>query len=165
MNLEEIEKLMSDAGIHLCDICGVPFEPKTQRQRTCGSPQCKEEYHRRYVAEYNRRRRRENPEVVRRYNAAKMREYRAKKKAAEIREKQLKDLADRWERQAEFDRKVAEYGHRYGEVSAQKVLATVPKIDVNLEGRKDHDNVHNEDDGSRSGHGDSRQEDVRVQEQ
>lgn len=165
MDLNEIEKLMTEAGVHLCEICGLPFTPKTKRQCTCGAPQCKAEHHRRCVAEYNRKRRSQYPDVVRHYKAAKMREYRAKQKEAEARERQLKDLADRWERQAEFDRKIAEYGHRYGEVSAQKVLATVPKIDVNLEGRRDHDNVHHEDDGSGSGQGSCGQEDVCVQEQ
>ena len=141
MNLSELEKILGDAGIHSCVICGIPFHPRTKRQVTCGATHCKKEYHRRYAAEYNRKKRRENPEVVRRYNAAKMREYRRKQREANERENQLRDLADRWEKQERFDKKVAEYGIDYGKRSAEKILATVPKIDVNLGGTKDG-NVH-----------------------
>ena len=145
MNLSEVEKIMADAGIVSCEICGVPYQPRTGRQHTCGSPECKAEYHRRYVAEYNRRRRRENPEACRRYNAAKMRQYRARQRDADKREAELEELADRWERQEEFDKKISEYGHEYGKRSAEKVLATVPKIDVILKGAKD-DRVETESD-------------------
>lgn len=145
MNLSEIEKIMSEAGIHSCEICGTPFTPYHGRQKTCGSSECMAEYHRRYVSEYNRKRRRENPEVVRRYGAQKMREYRAKQKAIKKRERQLNEMADRWKKQEELDKKIAEYGIEYGKHSAEKVLATVPKIDVSIERREPNDNVHAED--------------------
>ena len=135
---------MSYAGIHSCEICGTPFEPRNCKQKTCGAPECKEEYHRRYVAEYNRVKRAKNPEACRQYNRVKMRAYRNKQRELEDRDAQLQEVADRWKKQEEFSKKIAEYGHRYGEVSAQKVLATVPKIDVNLEGRR-HDHVHDQD--------------------
>lgn len=144
MDLTSIEKILSEAGIHSCVICGTPFEPYHSRQKTCGSPECKDEYHRRYVKAYQKRQREENAEAVRRYKRLKMREYRAKQKELEKREAQLEDMARRWEKQKQFEEKIAEYGYRYGEVSAQKTLATVPKIDVNLERRRD-DNVHNKD--------------------
>ena len=55
------------------------------------------------------------------------------------REAQLKELSKEWEKQTEFDRKVTEYGIDYGKRSAEKVLADVPKIDVNMERREDNE--------------------------
>ena len=132
MNLTEIEKILSESGIHTCSVCGTPFTPRRKNQCTCGSAECMVEHHRRYVVEYNRRKREENPDAYRRYRARKMREYRARQKELDKREEQFDELAERWQKQKSLDKKIAEYGLEYGKRSAEKVLATVPKIGVNM---------------------------------
>ena len=143
MNLTEIEKILNDAGVHTCSVCGTPFTPFRKNQCTCGSPECMAEHHRRYVVEYNRRKRDENPEAYRRYRARKMREYRARQKELDKREEQFDELAERWQKQSSLDRKIVEYGLEYGKRSAEKVLAAVPKIDVNM--GESNDRVQNND--------------------
>ena len=101
------------------------------------------EHHRRYVVEHNRRKRDENPEAYRRYRARKMREYRARQKELDKREEQFDELSERWQKQSSLDRKIAEYGLEYGKRSAEKVLATVPKIDVNM--GESNDRVQSDD--------------------
>ena len=144
MNLTEIEKILSESGIHSCVICGTPFTPFRKNQQTCGSPECRAEHHRRYVVEYNRKKREENPDAYRRYRARKMREYRARQKELEEREEQFDELSERWQKQKELDRKISEYGLEYGKRSAEKVLATVPKIDTNMGEKNGRDRTDDE---------------------
>jgi len=139
--------LLSEAGIHTCPICGCPFTPYHSRQKTCGTKECKAAWHNEYVKARARRMRIEDQENFRKIHAETQRRYRAKQRALQKREDSLKDVNDHWERQAEFDRKIAEYGHEYGKRSAEKVLATVPKIDVTM-GGKIHDGIHDKDDTS-----------------
>ena len=149
MDLAEITKILSEqAEVHVCAICGTPYKQYHSRQKTCGSPECKREWHNQYQRERTKRLREENIEEWRKYHREAQRRSREKKRGLGERDAQLKDVGTRWEKQSEFDKKIAEYGHRYGEISAQKVLATVPKIDVNLGGT--HDNVHDKDRGDRS---------------
>ena len=146
MDLKEITRILTEEdGAHICPICGTPFSPRTSQQKTCGAPDCKRLHHNAYVRERAKRLKEENPDVWRRYHTNANRKWRAKQKGISDREAELKDLQKRWEKQKEFEEKIAEYGHRYGEVSAAKVLATVPKIDTNLVGRKDNDDTHAED--------------------
>lgn len=132
MNLTEIEKILSESGIHSCVICGTPFTPFRKNQQTCGSPECRAEHHRRYVVEYNRKKREENPDAYRRYRARKVREYRARQRELDRREAEMDDIAERWQKQSTLDKKIAEYGLEYGRRSAEKVLASVPKINVEI---------------------------------
>ena len=146
MNLSEIEKIMTDSGASLCIVCGLPFEKRNSRQKTCGSASCQRIAHNEYLRERARRLKAEDPVGFNKRRAAANKKWRNKIKALNEREKELKKLNNRWERQLEFDKKIGEYGLRYGEVSAQKTLAKVPKIDVNLERRKGDDSVHIKDD-------------------
>ena len=132
MNLSELEKIMAESGVSVCCICGTPFEPRTKRQRTCGQPDCKRIAHNEYLRERNKRLKEEDPIAFNKYHADANKKWRNKKKSMDERDKELKDLDDRWKRQAEFDRKISEYGDRYGEVSAQKTLEKIPKIDTTL---------------------------------
>lgn len=146
MNLGEIEKIMSShEGIHICPICSTPYKPRHSRQKTCGSESCKKAYHADYVKRKNEERMANNPEAVREYNKNVMRRYRKKQRAIDKRVATLDELEDRWKERAERDKRIAEYGDRYGEVSAQKVLETVPKIDVNLGGNDDNTDAEHND--------------------
>ena len=133
MNFPEIEKVIEEAGFSVCPICGTPFKKYHSRQKTCGAPDCKREFHNQYVREYTKRRKEEDPIAFAKMKAAANRRWRDKLKAVEEREEQLTELQEKWEHTQEFDKFVSEHGHEYGKYSAEKVLATVPKIDVNLE--------------------------------
>lgn len=144
MGLSELEQILSaESGSKFCPICDTPFTPHNSRQKTCGAPECKREWHNKYMRERTKRLQQEDRELWRKYHRDAQRKSRAKKKERIERDAELKRLQKSWERQAEFDRKIAEYGLDYGSVQAQKILEKVPKIDVNLGGN--HDNVHDKD--------------------
>lgn len=140
----------SGEGHKFCCICGTPFKPYHSRQKTCSSPDCRRQAHNAYMRDRRKRLIEKDPEAWRKYRREAMRRYRGKKRELIARDRQLKELEKHWQRQAEFDRKISEYGMEYGERQKMKTLASVPKIDVNLEGRKD-DTLHTESDtaGSR----------------
>lgn len=149
MNLSELEKILSTDGIATCEICGTPYTPRSKRQRTCGAPECQRQAHNNYLRERNKKRKEKDPVAFNRYQAEANKKWRSKKRNLEKREQELLDLKEHWESQSEFDRKISEYGDRYGEVSARKVLERVPKIDVNVERRDEDGNLHAE--GNRAG--------------
>lgn len=145
MNLKNLEQILSEhSNNKFCPICNTPFKPYNSRQKTCGSPECKKQYHAEYVREYNRKFREERPDLARKRSRESMRKFRAKQKAAEEKIDDLGKQLEYWEKQEQFDRKITAYGDRYGEVSAQKTLATVPKIDTSLGGNT-NDTVHDKD--------------------
>lgn len=144
MNLNKLESILSEqSGNKFCPICGTPYKPYHSRQKTCGSPECKKQYHAEYVKDYNRKFREENPYVARERSKLSMRKLRAKRKAIENHIDDLGKQLEYWEKREEFEKKITEYGDRYGEVSAQKTLEQVSKIDV--AGGKDNDAVCNKD--------------------
>lgn len=137
MNLTKLEKILSEqSGNKFCPICGTPFKPYHSRQKTCGSKECKKQYHSEYVNSYNRNLRRNNPELTRKRTRDSMRRFRAKKKNVNDIDEELGRQLEYWEKQERFDRKIAEYGDRYGEVQKQKILEQVPKIDVGTKGEQ-----------------------------
>lgn len=127
MQLTELTKILNEeAGLHICPICATPFEPYNSRQKTCGSEECKRQYHSQYVSEYNKARLAENPESIRDYKRKQMRRYREKQRVAELLEEQERY----WRNRDDInDRIVAE---DYGKRQAEKTLSQVPKIDVSL---------------------------------
>ena len=144
MDLNSIEQVLAaETNLRICPICGTPYKPYHSRQKSCGSPECKREVHNAYCRARRKRLMEEHPEEFRAYRAKAMRKYRAKLKEKDRREEELKELAERWKRQQKFDEYVSVHGHEYGKLSAEKVLAKVPKIDVTLGGK--HDNVHGKD--------------------
>ena len=131
MEYKQLQQYMQEiSGNSFCPICDTPFKPKNPRQKTCGDPECRRLYHNQYVRDYNRQRREKYPEVVREYNARMMRKYRAQRKQAEKFEQNMDAIKEHWDKQTEFEKKIAEYGDRYGEVQTKKLLETVPKIDT-----------------------------------
>lgn len=143
MDFTQITKILNDAGIHVCPICGTPFQPYHSRQKTCGTEECKKAFHNQYVQARVKRLKAEDPKAWKKYHADANRRWREKQKEIRQREEELKELQERWEKQSEFDKKISEYGHEYGKRSAEKVLATVPKIDVNM--GESNDRVQNND--------------------
>ena len=133
MNMSEIEKIIEEAGFSVCPICGTPFTKYHSRQKTCGVPECRREFHNRHVQEYNKRKKEEDPAAFNRRRAEANRRWRMKQKDIEKRDEQLMELQEHWQEKKEFNEFIKEHGHEYGKYSAEKVLATVPKIDTNLE--------------------------------
>ena len=147
MEIEKLTEILSEeSGNKFCVICGTPFTPRSKRQKTCGAKECQRLFHNEYMKKRKERMKAQDLELWRKYHREAEKKRRDNKRRRIMRDAELKKIEERWRKQAEFDKKVSEYGHRYGEVQAQKILATVPKIDVNLGGEK-HDNVHDKDSG------------------
>lgn len=141
MDLTSLQKILTEeSGNKFCPICGTPFKPRNSRQKTCGAPDCKRLWHNQYNRERTKRLRAENIETWRKHHRDATRRSRAKKRQRVERDAQLKRMGEDWEKQADFDEFVSKHGHEYGKLSTEKVLARVPKIDVNLGGH--HDNIH-----------------------
>ena len=144
MNFDEVGKIMSEAGINICPVCGTPFHRYHRRQRTCGSLECQREWKKEYLKDWRHKHIEDDPDGFREYRRKAMRKYRGKIHYAEKLEEELAKAQEKWVKAEEFDKYVAEHGHEYGKKSAEKVLASVPKIDVNLGGKK-NDDVHDQD--------------------
>lgn len=149
MDLNKIEQvLQSETGMKVCPVCGNPYKPYHSRQKTCGERECKKAYQNESAKKRIARRRAEHPEEFKALKREYARRYRQRKKTLQSRDIQLKDLSEQWEKQLDFDKKISEYGLEYGKRSAEKVLATVPKIDVNIHGKENENeqSVQNEED-------------------
>lgn len=147
MDLTKLEKILSDeSGNKFCPICATPFKPRNSRQKTCGSAECKRQYHNEYVRQYKKQQREEFPEFVREQSRLAMRKMRARRKALEERDDDLGRQLEYWEKRKEFEQKIAAYGDKYGEVSAQKTLEKIPKIDTSMGEETNNDTVHTEND-------------------
>ena len=137
MDLNKMEAILQEkTALRFCPICGTPFTPYHSRQKTCGNKECRREYHALQVKEYNERQKADDPEGYRQKRSAANKRARKKQSKLNTRELQLKELSERWQKQVNFEAKVAEYGLDYGKKSAEKVLASVPKIDVNIYGKE-----------------------------
>lgn len=64
-----------------CVICGVEFETKEARRKTCGDIDCQYVRHTEYLKEYQRKRRETHRKQINEYNRKWMREYRERLKA------------------------------------------------------------------------------------
>lgn len=131
--MKDLDKVLQDAGVHICPICGTPYEPYHSRQRTCGSDKCRREWKKAYLHEWTQKRKEKDPEAWKEYRRKAARKHYLKKRSLERFANELADLRRYAHHQEEFDKFVSEHGHEYGKYSAEKVLATVPKIDTNLE--------------------------------
>lgn len=127
MNLNEIQKIMAENGVKVCPICGMPFKAYHSRQKTCGSPDCKKEHHNKYLRE------RKLTEAQKESHRNSNRKWRRKKKRIAERTAQLDEIIERTQKQVDFDNYVREHGHEYGKLQAEKILASVPKIDLNID--------------------------------
>lgn len=137
MNLIEIEKVMESNGIKICPICSTPFTPYHSRQKTCGSPECMRARHNDY-----QRDKAKSEQSKERHREAN-RKWRAKKSYLQKREGQLNEIIERTQKQVDFDNYIREHGHEYGKLQAEKTLAQVPKIDVNIDTKGEKDNEQN----------------------
>lgn len=140
MDLKNIESvLQSNTELKICPICGIPYRPYHSRQKTCGNPECSKAHHNEAVKERNKKLKAEDPEGYSEKTRRASRKYRQKIRALNNREAQLKELSKQWEKQLDFDKKIADYGLDYGKRSAEKTLASVPKIDVNIREEKNNE--------------------------
>ena len=128
MNISELERIMEEAGVNICPICGTPFSKKHSRQKTCATEECKRLYHNKYLRERRARLIAEDREAFNKYHAMAQWKSRQKKKMQEQTERNYAKVQEHWERVAESDKAVS--GTDYGKRQAEKTLASVSKIDV-----------------------------------
>lgn len=150
MNFDELSKLVADEiGQSVCVICGMPYKPRRPNQKTCGNEGCKREWHRQYQRDYIERLREESPEELKRYRRESQRKHREKMKRIDHADTNYRVIEDRYRRIEEANKNIT--GIDYGKRQAERTLAMIPKIDVNIVGGKKHDDVHdqNESSGSR----------------
>lgn len=137
MNFDELNKIVAEsAGVSICEICGTPFTPYHSRQKTCGTEECKKQNKKEYMRTRFELADKETEERLRRSHAEANKKWREKKRRAKEREEQLDELHERWKKQADFDEYIRKHGHEYGKLQMQKTLALVPKIDVNIVGKR-----------------------------
>lgn len=145
MSLDKLKELIeTSTDLKICCICGMPFKPRHSRQKTCGSPECKTAHHNNYSKAYQKKMRQTDPEVAKAYHREVQQRYRKKKRDAKAMMKKITEIRDDWEKATKPD----EDGLNYGKRQAEKLLQSVPKIDVSMGGQ--NDTVHTEDVGERS---------------
>lgn len=146
MNFSELDKIIQDAGISICPICGTPFDKRHYRQQTCGSRECKTLWKNKYLKERRERLKSEDPDAYRERNAEAQRKSRRNKKRKQRIEENLNRMERYWETQTHVTA-ITDDGIYYGKRQMEKTLALVPKIDV--EGfRKEiekNDDIHGDD--------------------
>jgi DNA repair exonuclease SbcCD ATPase subunit len=148
MNLSELEKIVSDAGINICPICGTPFDKYHKRQKTCGTEECKKEWAKQRSRKWYEKFKERDVDEYRKYHREAQKKHRDKKRRLMERDEQLEDIQKRWEKVKAFDDYVSDNGINYGKLQMEKTLASVPKIDTTI-GGKPSDKLHSKDDESR----------------
>ena len=128
MNFDELNKMVSEAaGVNICPICGCPFKKYNLQQATCGDKECKRLYKNNYLKEWRKKRVKEDPDGFREYR----RKHRHKKgKSVKAIDNDLAELQEYWSGVEEKDRRIS--GDDYGKKQAEKTLAQVPKINVDI---------------------------------
>ena len=113
-----------------CQYCGEWFWALKKRGvKRCKSKECWLAYSR----EWHKKRQLELSEEAKEYMRAKKRTANRKRmREVRYKEKALLSAKEQAKRIIEQDKKFTEHGLRYGEYQAEKLLAQVPKIDVNL---------------------------------
>lgn len=135
MNFDELNEIVAkDAGVKICPICGTPYEGYHRRQKTCGTDECKRLYHNKQLRERRKRLMAEDIEAFRAYRAEAQRKSRRKKRNAKVANENYQKLESYWIDKA--NRRIETDGLEYGKKQMERTLASVPKIDVNLEGKK-----------------------------
>lgn len=151
MNFDELDALMREAGIDICPMCGTPFDKRDDRQKTCGTSECKRLWKNQYLRERRLRLIAEDKEAFNLRHAEAQRKSRHKKRIereiveAEAEEQSTMSVEEIDRLESLFIMKKP--ADRYAELQKEKTLASIPKIDV--EGfRKEietNDNLHDND--------------------
>lgn len=136
MNFEDLAKIVEEAGVNVCPICGTPYEKYHSRQRTCGTPECKKAWKYAYLKNRTERLIEEDPKGYRAYRAAIQRKSRERKREKKIAENNLKKMEAYWQSRAAKEDRLGEDGIYYGKRQMEKTLALVPKIDVSGFGKE-----------------------------
>lgn len=135
MNFDELNEIVAkEAGVSVCPICGTPFAPRHDKQKTCATEECKRLYKNNYLKERRKRLREENIELYRKIRAEAQRKSRRKKRNLELAERNYEKVQEYWEKQAE--RHIETDGIDYGKKQMERTLAMIPKIDVSGFGKE-----------------------------
>lgn len=129
MNFDELNRIVAEeAGVHICPICSVPFDPRHKTQKTCGAKECQRLYKNRYLKKRRERLMEEDIDAWRECRADEQRKSRRKKKALEVIDTNLERLQNYWDAQQE--KHIETDGLEYGKKQKERTLAQVPKIDL-----------------------------------
>ena len=146
MNFDELSAILNEeAGINVCPICGTPFDKRYRQQKTCGTDECKRKYKNKYLRERRKKLLEGDRELFNKAHAEAQKKYRDKKKNKENVERAYDKIEGYWKEVKERREEVVIDGFNYGKRQMEKTLAMIPKIDVNIEGRKSDDDVHSKD--------------------
>ena len=135
MNFDELNAIIAEeAGVNICPICGIPYEPYHSRQKTCGADECKRLYHNRCLEERRRKMLAETPDEFRAYRREAQRKSRQKKRNAKVADNNYKKLESYWINRQE--RRIETDGLEYGKKQVERTLAAIPKIDTRIGEKK-----------------------------
>lgn len=144
MDFNELSEIIAkETGQCVCAICGMPYRPHRANQKTCGNEGCKSEWHKRYQREYVKALREKDPEEFRRRNREAQKKLRDKMRRIDTADRRYDVIEERYKRIEEANKNIT--GIDYGKRQAEKTLAAIPKIDVNIVGGKTNDDVHDQD--------------------
>lgn len=135
MNFDELNEIVAkQAGVAVCQICGIPFYKRDARQKTCGADECKRQLKNQYLRERRLRLIAEDKELFNYRHAEAQRKSRHKKRAQQIaRENAESDtisVEDIERLESLFVMRTP--ADEYAERQKAKTLASIPKIDVNI---------------------------------
>lgn len=135
MNFDELSEIVAkEAGVSVCPICGTPFKPRHEAQKTCGTDECKRLYKNNYLRERRKRLMEEDIEAYRKHRREAQRKSRRKQRELELADKNYEKMQEYWEKQAE--RHIETDGIDYGKKQMERTLAMIPKIDVSGFGKE-----------------------------
>ena len=145
MNFDDMSKLIAEkTGQSVCVVCGMPFKPRKKGQKTCGNEDCQREWRKKYQQERQRKLREEDPERWKAYHREAQKKSRNKHRNIDYVDAKYRSIEERYRIIEEKNKNIT--GVDYGKRQAERTLASVPKIDVNLEGGRRYDDVHSKDD-------------------
>lgn len=147
MNFDELSKIVAEeAGVNICPICGVPFDKRHSRQKTCGADECKRLWKNDYLKAHRKKLIEEDADAYREYRNEVQRNYRRRKKAVTSVDETLIRAKEYWERFAEHHEIALTDGKDYAERQIADTLARVPKIDVSgFLKERGNDDLHSKD--------------------
>lgn len=136
MNFEELGKIISDGtGIDICPICGTPFYRRDSRQKTCGTNECKRLWKNKYLRERRLRLIAEDKELFNYRHAEAQRKSRHKKRAERLALENAESDTISIENIERLESLIVMRtpADEYAEQQKAKTLASVSKINVNLD--------------------------------
>lgn len=137
MNFDALDEIIrKNTDLNICPICGTPFRQYHRRQKTCGTEECKRQWHNSYLRKRRVRLMTEDRDAFNKEHAEAQRKYRLKKRGIKEMSEALDRMQAHWDAVLEKETRLADGGFDYGKRQMEKTLANVPKIDVSGFGKE-----------------------------